>query len=254
RAGRAPGGAPALALRARSRRRRPADGADAAAAAGRERDHARHRTEARGRRDRGARAAVRQPAVRRGVRQRSWLAPRRTAPRRRRRPVQPARAPAPAVRRRRATAAHRKPRGRRHLAPAVTPIGAIIDHPRALIADDEPHLLDYMETQLAAAWPELRVTRAANGIQALELIDELAPQVVFLDIGLPDMSGYDTAAALRAIDGMSDAILVALTGWGTEQDRERARAAGFDHHLTKPAEFDAVNRLIDAAAVRFDRR
>lgn len=69
----------------------------------------------------------------------------------------------------------------------------------ALLADDEPHLLAYLEEQLAAAWPELKIVgRAPNGVEALRLIDELAPQVVFLDIQMPGLNGLQLASRLAA--------------------------------------------------------
>jgi CheY-like chemotaxis protein len=67
------------------------------------------------------------------------------------------------------------------------------------------------------------------------------------------MSGHDACRHLRLLDGTKTAMLVALTGWGTEEDRRRTREAGFDHHLTKPAEFDAVELLLEEARVRADR-
>ncbi|MFB9243648.1 LytR/AlgR family response regulator transcription factor [Massilia antarctica] len=82
-----------------------------------------------------------------------------------------------------------------------------IDHPRALLADDEPHLLDYLQTQLAAAWPQLRIVgKAGNGIEALRLIDELAPDVVFLDIQMPGLNGLALAERL-ATDGKAPHIV-----------------------------------------------
>ncbi|MDO8312145.1 MAG: LytTR family DNA-binding domain-containing protein [Sideroxyarcus sp.] len=74
----------------------------------------------------------------------------------------------------------------------------IIDHPSALIADDEQHLVDYLENQLRRAWPELRVVaKVANGIEALRLIDELAPDIAFLDIRMPGLTGLEIAARLE---------------------------------------------------------
>jgi DNA-binding response OmpR family regulator len=64
------------------------------------------------------------------------------------------------------------------------------------------------------------------------------------------MSGLDVAVALRRIDGMQGATLVALTGWGAQEDRVRTQDAGFDHHLTKPAQFDTVSALLHEVAVR----
>ena len=74
---------------------------------------------------------------------------------------------------------------------------------------------------------------------------ELRPDVVLCDIGLPGaMDGYAVARALRALPEAADALLVALTGFGLEEDRRRALAAGFDTHLTKPADPEALHRLM----------
>jgi CheY-like chemotaxis protein len=89
---------------------------------------------------------------------------------------------------------------------------------------------------------------AHNGAEALQLAQSQALDVVFLDIGLPDMTGYDVARQMRMLPGMQKTLLVALTGWGTQDDRERTREAGFDRHLTKPAELPAVEELLRAAA------
>ncbi|MEO5677372.1 MAG: response regulator, partial [Usitatibacter sp.] len=79
---------------------------------------------------------------------------------------------------------------------------------------------------------------------AIEAADEFQPAVALLDIGLPKLSGYDIARYVREKRG--DAVLlVAITGWGQEDDRRKAREAGFDHHFTKPADFDALMKLID---------
>ena len=67
---------------------------------------------------------------------------------------------------------------------------------------------------------------------------------------LPDSSGFEVARAMRVLAGMGDATLVALTGWGAEQDRQRSSEAGFDAHLTKPADFDSVQGLLREAAAR----
>ncbi|HSV81978.1 MAG TPA: response regulator, partial [Ramlibacter sp.] len=87
-----------------------------------------------------------------------------------------------------------------------------------------------------------------TGREALTVAPAFAPHVVFLDIGLPDVSGYDVARRLRDMPALKDALLVALTGWGTQEDRQRTREAGFDRHLTKPAELSAVEELLRAAA------
>ena len=89
---------------------------------------------------------------------------------------------------------------------------------------------------------------AHTGAEALQIAQEHPLDVVFLDIGLPDMSGYDVARRLRMLPGLQQTLLVALTGWGTQDDRQRTREAGFDRHLTKPAELRAVEELLRGAA------
>ena len=77
------------------------------------------------------------------------------------------------------------------------------------------------------------------------------PDLAFLDIGLPGMSGYEVARRFRAEPALERTVLVALTGWGNEDDRRRSREAGFDFHLTKPAEPSAIHAaLVQLLAVR----
>jgi PAS domain S-box-containing protein len=134
--------------------------------------------------------------------------------------------------------------------PATAPVsaapGGVL---RILVVDDN---VDAAETlQALLEMNDHAVSVANDGAAALRLASEDLPQVVFLDIGLPDMSGHEAAEAMRRIPGMEDATLVALTGWGAEQDRRRSSEAGFDHHLTKPADFTMVENLIrDVAASR----
>jgi CheY-like chemotaxis protein len=72
--------------------------------------------------------------------------------------------------------------------------------------------------------------------------------VMFLDIGMPGMNGYQTARALRAVAQHGAMLLVALTGWGGDDDRTQTSAAGFDHHLTKPVDLEAVLSLLSTHA------
>ena len=85
---------------------------------------------------------------------------------------------------------------------------------------------------------------AASGEQALARVAHDRPDAIFLDIGMPGMDGYETARAIRALPGMAQVLLVALTGWGASEDRQRSREAGFNHHLTKPVELAAVERIL----------
>jgi CheY-like chemotaxis protein len=83
-----------------------------------------------------------------------------------------------------------------------------------------------------------------TGAAALEAARTFQPQIVLLDIGLPLMNGYEVAGRLRSDPAMKGLILVAVTGWGTENDRRRAQEAGFDHHLTKPVQIQKLQELI----------
>ena len=85
---------------------------------------------------------------------------------------------------------------------------------------------------------------ANDGHQALRMLPSLLPQVIFLDLGMPGLSGYEVAAAIRAEPAFADIKLVALTGWGGEADRARTAAAGFDMHLTKPATLEAIQDVL----------
>jgi CheY-like chemotaxis protein len=79
------------------------------------------------------------------------------------------------------------------------------------------------------------------------------PDVVLVDIGLPGIDGFELARRIRATEGDRRTLLVALTGYGRDEDRERTRAAGFDHHLTKPVELDALEGLVARLAVAGER-
>ena len=88
-------------------------------------------------------------------------------------------------------------------------------------------------------------TRTAfDGPSALTAAAQYQPHVVFLDIGLPGMNGYEVARRLRTNPDLKAAHLIALTGWGTEEDQRKSRDAGFDAHLTKPVEPAAVDDVL----------
>ena len=119
---------------------------------------------------------------------------------------------------------------------------------RLLVTDDNIDAAEMLEAMLGL---EGHVTRIAhNGRDALAIAREFAPDVAFLDIGMPGMNGYETAVAIKAVAGLESITLVALTGWGDERDRARAKEAGFDHHLTKPADLATIEQLLHAVAHR----
>jgi CheY-like chemotaxis protein len=90
----------------------------------------------------------------------------------------------------------------------------------------------------------LTVLSAADGEEALRLAAQDSPDVFVVDIGLPGMSGYELARILRENPQTRNRMLIALTGYGTTEDKKRAAEAGFDHHLTKPADVDELYRLM----------
>jgi CheY-like chemotaxis protein len=83
----------------------------------------------------------------------------------------------------------------------------------------------------------------------LSSIEAFAPDIVLLDIGLPEMNGYEVAKRIRRMPIGKDVHLFALTGWGQEEDKQRAREAGFDEHLTKPVDMRLLSSLIATAPI-----
>lgn len=96
---------------------------------------------------------------------------------------------------------------------------------------------------------DCQVKVAYDGPAALEMFRQQAPQAVLLDLGMPGMNGYEVLAALRALHGGEQVTVAALTGFGTDEDKSRALAAGFDEHLTKPLDFTALQAFLQTAGV-----
>jgi signal transduction histidine kinase len=115
---------------------------------------------------------------------------------------------------------------------------------RVLIADDNRDAADSLATLLQLAGHEVRV--AYGGEATLSLAQAFRPEFAVLDIGMPDLNGYRVAEALRAESWGASPYLIALTGWGQDEDKRKAFAAGFDAHLTKPIELEQLNRLLES--------
>jgi PAS domain S-box-containing protein len=113
---------------------------------------------------------------------------------------------------------------------------------RVLVAEDNSDSADTLADLLRTLGADVEIAR--DGRSAVELAEQLHPDVVFMDIGMPELNGYDAARRIRQSDWGANTLLVALTGWGQEQDRERAREAGFDHHLIKPAKVADLRRML----------
>ncbi len=116
---------------------------------------------------------------------------------------------------------------------------------KILIVDDNADAADSLAMLLRLEGHTIDLSYDAH--DALQRVHTLRPDVVLLDIGLPHVNGYDLARAIRASAQLRDVRLVALTGYGQAEDRQRARAAGFDEHLVKPVDPAALQRVLGAA-------
>jgi CheY-like chemotaxis protein len=119
---------------------------------------------------------------------------------------------------------------------------------RLLVVDDNRDAADTLAALLSVMGHDVVV--AHDGHQALRMLDGLHPHAVFLDIGMPGMSGYEVAEAVRREPGHDGVMLVALTGWGGADDRARTAQAGFDAHLTKPATVAAIEAVLREVTAR----
>ncbi len=117
---------------------------------------------------------------------------------------------------------------------------------RIVVVDDNVDAAESLAALLEIMGHSTRV--AADGPSGFALAREFDPQLAFLDIGLPGMSGHELARSIRATPGMAQLMLVALTGWGTREDVAQSHAAGFDLHLTKPVDFAALDTVFGAMA------
>jgi PAS domain S-box-containing protein len=115
---------------------------------------------------------------------------------------------------------------------------------RILIVDDNTDSAETMALLMKLSGHEVVV--AHDGETALNAAQQFHPEILLLDVGLPGMHGYEVAERLRGLPENKDLVIVALTGYGQEQDRQRAMEAGFDHHFVKPIDFQRLESLINA--------
>ncbi len=127
--------------------------------------------------------------------------------------------------------------GQLYPASAAGKEGAVIHH-RVLLVDDNVDFANTMATLLTSLGHDVRTVH--NGVAALEMAGEFAPEFAFLDIGMPGLNGYDLARQLRKLPVTADSVLVAVTGWGQDKDRTLSREAGFDRHMVKPVELSQI--------------
>jgi CheY-like chemotaxis protein/nitrogen-specific signal transduction histidine kinase len=136
--------------------------------------------------------------------------------------------------------------------PATLPALSIRTTPvanrRVLLIDDNADMRRMLATCLSLQGHDVR--EAGDGMAAVQLATEIAPDVVIIDIGLPEIDGYEVARRLRANAATRGICLVALTGYGQQEDKQKALDAGFDDHLTKPVDAGTLEKVIAAAAPR----
>jgi PAS domain S-box-containing protein len=113
---------------------------------------------------------------------------------------------------------------------------------RILITDDNHDAAESLGLLLELAGHEIHL--AHNGLESMQAAETFLPDVALLDIGMPQMNGYELARYIRAQPWGASMILVAITGWGQEQDKKRSLEAGFDYHLTKPVDFSEISKLL----------
>jgi two-component system CheB/CheR fusion protein len=128
---------------------------------------------------------------------------------------------------------------------------AVVTH-RILVVDDNRDSADSLAMLLRLVGHDVHT--AHDGRQALAVAARYRPDLVLLDIGLPGMNGFTVARHLRSQPELARAVLVALTGHGSDEDRRQAQAAGFNHHMVKPVNFDALNELLLALEPHDTRR
>ena len=117
---------------------------------------------------------------------------------------------------------------------------------RVLVADDNRDSAETCGMLLELAGHKVRI--AHTGQAALDLAHRFHPHVLLLDIGMPELNGYQVAEAIRAAPWGRNMVLIAVTGWGQEADKRRALAAGFDHHLTKPIDVTRLEALLQGSS------
>ena len=113
---------------------------------------------------------------------------------------------------------------------------------RVLVVDDNVDTVFSFSMLLKASWHDVRP--AYDGPTAVQAAVDYQPDVVFLDIGLPGLNGYEVAKQIRQHPGLQSVVLVALSGYGQDSDRQTSLQAGFNHHLVKPVRFEQLQQIL----------
>jgi CheY-like chemotaxis protein/two-component sensor histidine kinase len=119
---------------------------------------------------------------------------------------------------------------------------------RVLVVDDNEDALHTLSKLVAFEGNE--VAEARDGLEAIDVAERFLPEVILMDLGMPNLNGYEAARRIRREPWGLGIVLIATTGWGQEEDRRRTKEAGFDYHLVKPIEPDELCKLLEALAPR----
>jgi CheY-like chemotaxis protein len=114
----------------------------------------------------------------------------------------------------------------------------------ALVCDDQRDVADTLSMLLTVSGHS--VTTTYTGRQAMSAAEKVKPDVAFLDIGLPDVNGYEVATAIRSKPWGANVVLIAITGYGSAADKLQAQRAGFNYHFTKPVNYPNLERLLES--------
>jgi CheY-like chemotaxis protein len=120
--------------------------------------------------------------------------------------------------------------------------GSVTPNKRILLADDNRDAAESLAIILRLEGHDVEL--AHDGLSALQAYERIRPDVALLDIGMPKTNGYDVARQIRATPDGRGVMLIAITGWAQDSDKAQSRAAGFDHHLTKPIEPETLIGLL----------
>ena len=119
---------------------------------------------------------------------------------------------------------------------------------KVLVVDDNVDLVEMLSMVIEATGHDVR--KVYDGRSGISAALEYRPDLILLDVGMPDMNGNEVAKELRRHQEVAGARIVALTGWGQAEDRRRTADAGFDDHLTKPADPEQIQRILEDVALR----
>ena len=120
-------------------------------------------------------------------------------------------------------------------------LGSGDTRPKVLVVDDNRDAADSLRALFEIE--NCNVATAYDGCEAVQAVDQAMPDMIVMDLGMPSMDGYEAARRIRGKPGSNNVLMIALTGWGQSDARQRTLDAGFDHHMIKPVNFDEIKRL-----------